>query len=772
MSFFGPLGQFMVKLCTVMNGYSFRNPIFAFMKTSFSFMLKMAGTFLLFLLNVNSISAQDIIPPVITLVGPDTVRIEVGTFYTDAGATAFDETDGDITPNMVMNSGPDVNVTGLYTVMYSVKDKAGNSAVPVMRLVYVMNDLTKPLITLNPGAPGCIELNCSNPSYVDPGATATDTRFPFNLTSSIIVSGFVDTRKIGTYTLTYTVQDVAGNKAVPQTRKVCVDKSKAHGFTITPISGGFRIWTDESMGLARSSFKWHIDGKYLSGYDNKTELFYYPDYPSDNFHQVCMDEFFCDDTTTYRFCKIFGDTIIAPISGKVFFDADKDCKYDLSEKSLNYIPVKLLDNNGKLAATTYSYKGEYAFNVDNGQYKVELDIAATPMEIKCPFPGVDTLIELKPGQLSIQNLDFPVVCKSGYDIGVIQGPIGAFAIPGRPFYVSPIIGDLNAVYGNECNSNLNGKIKISIQGPAHFTASDTSALTPDSIQGNEFVYIVNNFSSFKQDGIRLAFLTDTLATIGDTVKVRIRVTPESGDNNPENNDVLHHFIVRTSFDPNMKEVYPVDVEPAYSDWMTYTVHFQNTGNAPAYKVRITDTLDANLDPASLELMGFSHTAQVGIRGQALVFNFPDILLPDSNSNEKASHGYFQYRVKPLKNLPEGTKIHNTAYIFFDYNKPVITNTTVNSFVAPPPVVGISTAKLPGAFKLFPNPGSGVFTVACDETVSTGASVEIYDLYGTLVYSLPFSTQGIQLDMRAFANGFYICKLNTGTAELYRTFVKQ
>jgi len=172
------------------------------------------------------ILANDNMPPVITLKGNDTVRIEVGSSYTDAGATAFDISEGDITSSMVMTTDLDANVTGLYTVEYNVTDKSGNAAIPAIRTIIVVNDLTLPTLTLNPGPTTCIEARRDNPPYVDPGATASDNKIPFILTSSIIITGEVDTRKIGLYTLAYYVQDVAGN-SVTKTRNVCVEDSKA-----------------------------------------------------------------------------------------------------------------------------------------------------------------------------------------------------------------------------------------------------------------------------------------------------------------------------------------------------------------------------------------------------------------------------------------------------------------------------------------------------------------------------------------------------------------
>jgi hypothetical protein len=43
-----------------------------------------------------------------------------------------------------------------------------------------------------------------------------------------------------------------------------------------------------------------------------------------------------------------------------------------------------------------------------------------------------------------------------------------------------------------------------------------------------------------------------------------------------------------------------------------------------------------------------------------------------------SHGYVQYRIKTISGLANGVQIPNTAHIFFDFNPPVTTNTTINN----------------------------------------------------------------------------------------------
>jgi len=79
----------------------------------------------------------DTTPPVITLLGTASVAVRKDSIYTDAGATALDETDGDITENIVTVNPVDTASTGLYTITYNVQDGAGNNATEVIRTVNV-----------------------------------------------------------------------------------------------------------------------------------------------------------------------------------------------------------------------------------------------------------------------------------------------------------------------------------------------------------------------------------------------------------------------------------------------------------------------------------------------------------------------------------------------------------------------------------------------------------------------------------------------------------
>ncbi len=164
----------------------------------------------------------DTTAPVITLNGSATMNIDQGDSFTDPGATASDNIDGDLTTSIVVTGTVNTESAGTYTLNYNVSDTAGNAASQVSRTVNVnaVADTTAPVITLN----GSSTMNLTvGDSFTDPGATASDN-VDGDLTSSIVVTGTVNTASAGTYTLNYNVSDTAGNAATQVSRTVNVNE--------------------------------------------------------------------------------------------------------------------------------------------------------------------------------------------------------------------------------------------------------------------------------------------------------------------------------------------------------------------------------------------------------------------------------------------------------------------------------------------------------------------------------------------------------------------
>jgi len=160
----------------------------------------------------------DTVAPVLTLLGATEVDVEQGTTYTEAGATASDTRDGDITDQIIITTNLDTSIAQQYTVNYDVDDAAGNSAITITRLVNVQ-DTTIPAITLEGENPLTLE---RGDIYSEPGATATDNIDGTSALTDINITGNVAIDKVGTYILNYNFSDNSGNNALTVTREIIV----------------------------------------------------------------------------------------------------------------------------------------------------------------------------------------------------------------------------------------------------------------------------------------------------------------------------------------------------------------------------------------------------------------------------------------------------------------------------------------------------------------------------------------------------------------------
>ena len=167
-----------------------------------------------------TVIVEDTTAPVITVNGSSPVTHELGSTYTDAGASASDLSGPiTVTTNGTVNS----NAVGSYVLTYIATDPSGNTAT-ASRTINVV-DTTAPTVTVTGDNPATVELGTT---YTDAGATATDA----SGTVTVVTSGSVDTDTVGSYTLTYTSTDASGN-AGTATRTVSVVDTTAPEITVT-----------------------------------------------------------------------------------------------------------------------------------------------------------------------------------------------------------------------------------------------------------------------------------------------------------------------------------------------------------------------------------------------------------------------------------------------------------------------------------------------------------------------------------------------------------
>jgi hypothetical protein len=156
---------------------------------------------------------------------PTVVECTQSATYTDAGATANDNRDGDLTAGIIVSGLPiNAHTPGSHTVTYSVTDVAGNTG-QATRTVNVV-DTTNPAVTLNGTASVTVECHGT---YTESGASAVDACD--TAVSTAVVSGSVDVNTPGVYTLTYSAMD-ASNHTGSQIRTVTVSDTTPPAITL------------------------------------------------------------------------------------------------------------------------------------------------------------------------------------------------------------------------------------------------------------------------------------------------------------------------------------------------------------------------------------------------------------------------------------------------------------------------------------------------------------------------------------------------------------
>lgn len=457
---------------------------------------------------------------------------------------------------------------------------------------------------------------------------------------------------------------------------------------------------------------------------------------------------------------------IANIYCTTYFDTNSDCNYQTIEEFLN-VPINIYQS-GVYIGHSYSTSGNYSLLTNSGNYRIVLDTTDIPFEMNCIYPGIDTTVNVSD---SISDeIYFGLNCRPGYDISVNSlVRTNGWLFPGQNFTVNSTIGDVASIFSDIiCNSaGISGVVQFTVSGPATYISPAADALTPSSVVGNIISYSISDFSTINIDtDFGLIFYTDTTAVAGNQICFNIEVTSSGSENNTNNNTLNHCFNVVNSYDPNIKEVSPIgDVEYPFNDWLTYTIHFQNTGTAPAFNIRVEDILDADLDPSTFKLLTTSHPVQVDRVGSNIQFRFNNIMLADSTSNEPASHGYVQFKIKPDASLPVGTSITNTVDIFFDFNPPITTNTTVTNIVTE---VGLEPINQFVA-NIYPNPATSSFIISNSNFINN-QKIEMIDMLGKVIYTGIVTQNNQQISLDGISNGVYNVRISDKNGEVVKKLI--
>ncbi len=215
-----------------------------------------------------------------------------------------------------------------------------------------------------------------------------------------------------------------------------------------------------------------------------------------------------------------------------------------------------------------------------------------------------------------------------------------------------------------------------------------------------------------------------------------------------------------AFDPNDKMGFPSGFGAENYIYrgqdIEYLVRFQNTGTDTAFNVVIRDKLSEFLDITSVRPGASSHPYDFGISAEGeLIFTFENIMLPDSNINEAASHGFVKFKISQNLTLPLETKIYNSAAIYFDFNAPVITNETLHTIGESIFTVSIDPVLTSeNQVTVYPNPFSNFAKFEIEGKDIQNGVFKLYDVTGRLIRREHFSSNNFILHKKELPTGMY------------------
>lgn len=456
--------------------------------------------------------------------------------------------------------------------------------------------------------------------------------------------------------------------------------------------------------------------------------------------------------------------------GYVFCDDNGNGVFDANESPIAFAPVILYTQNSTSNSVTvytdslgyFSYCGSFA----NTSNVIMAQVSSTWLAYNgIATSPIITLLGSNNGQMNygLIAINCGGQATTCADMWTTVTPwIGYYQ--GSTAYIKLNWGN----YGPQAANNYT----LTLTYPAGVTLNTSSIQNSGyTISGNTITWNLNNASTFfsTYDVITFQVPSGLASGTQHIFSSTINPTGSNTDCAQFNNQGSLLQIVGNSYDPNDKtaatsynfegSVFPPDyLDYTIIDPLTYTIRFQNTGTAPAQNIYIIDTLSPNLDINTFTLLESTHPIQVINLGNGVFrFEFNQIWLPDSSTNEPASHGHFTYSIIESASNQFGTEIDNTAYIYFDWNDPIITNTThhVNSQLE-------SVQELNGALKIHPNPSNKYI----DLSLESPNEVLIKDINGkTVFHELVFPNQII--DIEHLKNGIYFIESDNKYGKLIK-----
>lgn len=446
------------------------------------------------------------------------------------------------------------------------------------------------------------------------------------------------------------------------------------------------------------------------------------------------------------------------ISGDVVRDNNYSGVIDTGDSPLAGIIFSVNGNN----YTASTSNGTYAVYADTGSYTIAP--SATSILYHTPVPASYTGL-LNSANMNDTGKHFLFVPVPNIFDAVTSGNRASGLNPGFTHNYHSQVKNV----GTEITS---GTFKFL---PSTEDVMVSASPAPTSTSGDTLIY--SGISLVPGQTMAFKFVMELSATsiIGNDVVYKNMFVSNNTDTTPQNNNYIDTVEITGPYDPNMKEVSPdknfyTSETNLVDQWLTYTIHFQNTGNDTAINVRVRDTLSTFTDAATFRILQSSHPATFIMFGNGAVdFNFNNIMLPDSNSSEPNSHGFVTYEIKLRNNQVIGNQIKNTAHIYFDFNAAIVTNTTLNEIIT---AAGLQEDEITeNKHMLYPNPTNDYFSIAsAGFDIRDIQTVSVYDINGKRVKE--WTEHTLAYNIQNLKPGTYLVYVQTAKGNMASLLIKE
>lgn len=400
------------------------------------------------------------------------------------------------------------------------------------------------------------------------------------------------------------------------------------------------------------------------------------------------------------------------LRGKIFIDKNTNCVFDQGDEPRKNVILSV--NDGAYYTSTDS-KGEYAFFIENN--------ATTSIEI---FTANNETPSCNGAQRTVRTMNNDSILEEHFALEYNEKltPIKVSIAGENGFTVKH---GYDAHYTLNCSAIDPSKfpIKLSLAHDERMQLKHAS-LQPSSSGSKSIQWEIK-----RPENIDLTFEMPPKAILMDDV-LDFQAYAKSTTKQSEASHSLSQVVI-SAFDPNDKQCDKEEIEVT-DDLLEYHIRFQNLGSDNARNIHIVDTIDNSMPMEYIQILTNSHYEKYAtsykVRDHAIVWSFKDIELPPKAlAGEEASSGFITYECGLAEDLKVGTTIENTAYIYFDFQPPVITNTTKTVVIEQKNVA----SKLEDDFVIYPNPSSSTFTV--DARYHRMDELQLYTLDGKVVNTI-------------------------------------